>query len=265
MGILPNHTLWSNFLAHLRYIVVDEAHAYRGVFGSQVACVLRRLLRLCRFYGAEPRFILCSATIANPGEHAARLPSQPTVVNGEDGSPQATREFLLWNPPFVDATHTARRSANLEATRLFVEMVQHGIRNITFTKARRVAELILLYARDILSRDAPELLPLIRSFRAGYRPELRREIELGLFSGQLIGVTATNALELGVDVGHLDATVMVGYPGTIASTWQQAGRAGRTGDVIGDAIAVAGGLTAGEQVVVEGPADLADGRRVSIR
>ena len=227
LGILPNHTLWSNFLAHLQYIVIDEAHVYRGVFGSQVACVLRRLLRLCRFYGAEPRFILCSATIANPGEHAARLTSQPATIIDEDGSPQATREFLLWNPPFVDAAHTARRSANSEATQLFVEMVQHGIRNITFTKARKVAELILLYARDMLSRDAPELLPLIRSYRAGYRPELRREIEQGLFSGQLIGVTATNALELGVDVGHLDATVMVGYPGTIASTWQQAGRAGR--------------------------------------
>jgi len=227
LGILPNHTLWSDFLAHLQYVVIDEAHIYRGVFGSQVACVLRRLLRLCRFYGAEPRFILCSATIANPKEHAARLSSQPAIVIDQDGSPQAAREFLLWNPPFVDAAHTARRSANSEATQLFVEMVQHGIRNITFAKARKVAELILLYARDILSREAPELLPLIRSYRAGYRPELRREIEQGLFSGRLVGVTATNALELGVDVGHLDATVMVGYPGTIASTWQQAGRAGR--------------------------------------
>jgi len=227
VGILPNHSLWSKFLANLKYIVIDEAHVYRGIFGSQVACVLRRLLRLCRFYGAEPQFICCSATIANPGEHVQRLTSRPPVVVSEDGSPQAAREFVLWNPPFVDVARTTRRSANIEATSLLVEMVQHQIRNITFTKARKVAELILLYAQGILKEQAPELVPLIRSYRAGYRPELRREIEQGLFSGHLLGVTATNALELGVDVGHLDATVLVGYPGTIASTWQQAGRAGR--------------------------------------
>jgi len=227
LGILPNHSLWSHFLANLEYIVIDEAHVYRGVFGSQVACVLRRLLRLCRFYGATPQFICCSATIANPAEHAQRLTSESVVVIDDDGSPQAARDFVLWNPPFIDAAHTARRSANVEATALFVEMVRHQIRNITFTKARKVAELILLYARDMLAEDSPELVPLIKSYRAGYRPELRREIERGLFSGQLLGVTATNALELGVDVGYLDATVLVGYPGTIASTWQQAGRAGR--------------------------------------
>lgn len=227
MGILPDHSLWSNCMSNLRYIVIDEAHVYRGVFGSQVACVLRRLLRLCRFYGAEPQFVCCSATIANPGEHAQRLTSQPALVVSDDGSPQAPRGFLLWDPPFVDDSHTARRSANIEATALLVEMVEHGIRNITFTKARKVAELILLYARDMLSKDAPELVPLVRSYRAGYLPEQRREIEQGLFSGHLLAVTATNALELGVDVGHLDATVLVGYPGTIASTWQQAGRAGR--------------------------------------
>jgi len=227
MGILPNHSLWSKFLANLKYVVIDEAHVYRGIFGSQVACILRRLIRLCRFYGSDPQFIFCSATIANPAEHAQRLANVPTTVVQEDGSPQAAREFVLWNPPFVDVARSARRSANIEATALFVEMVRHGIRNITFTKARKVAELILLYAQDILAKDAPELVPLIRSYRAGYRPELRREIEQALFSGQLLGVTATSALELGVDVGHLDATVLVGYPGTIASTWQQAGRAGR--------------------------------------
>jgi len=227
VGLLPNHSLWANFLANLKYIVIDEAHVYRGIFGSQVACVLRRLLRLCHFYGANPQFICCSATIANPAEHAQRLTSLLAVVISEDGSPQAAREFVLWNPPFIDAARTARRSSNIEATALFVELVRHQIRNITFTKARKVAELILLYAQDILAKDAPELGPLIKSYRAGYRPELRREIEQGLFSGQLLGVTATNALELGVDVGHLDATVLVGYPGTIASTWQQAGRAGR--------------------------------------
>jgi len=227
MGILPNHSLWSKFLANLKYVVIDEAHVYRGVFGSQVACVLRRLLRLCDFYGANPQFICCSATLANPGEHAARLVSVPVAVIQKDGSPQAAREFVLWNPPFIDGARTARRSALIEATTLFAEMVRHGLRNITFTKARKVAELILMYAQDILAKDAPELGALIRSYRAGYSPELRREIEHGLFSGQLLGVTATTALELGIDVGHLDATVLVGYPGTLASTWQQAGRAGR--------------------------------------
>jgi DEAD/DEAH box helicase domain-containing protein len=227
IGILPNHSLWSKFLANLKYIVIDEAHVYRGIFGSQVACVLRRLIRLCDFYGSDPQFVFCSATIANPAEHAQRLARVRTTVIQEDGSPQAARDFLFWNPPFVDVARSTRRSANIEATALFVEMVRHGMRNITFTKARKVAELILLYAQDILAKEAPELTPLIKSYRAGYRPELRREIEHALFSGQLLGVTATNALELGVDVGHLDATVLVGYPGTIASTWQQAGRAGR--------------------------------------
>jgi len=227
MGILPNHSLWSKFLANLRFIVIDEAHVYRGVFGSQVACVLRRLLRLCHFYGSQPQFILCSATIANPQEHARRLANVSATVVKDDGSPQAAREFVLWNPPLLDAAGGARRSANVEATALFVEMARHGIRNITFTKARKVAELILLYAQDILSKDAPHLARLVRSYRAGYRSELRREIESKLFSGELLGVTATSALELGIDVGNLDATILVGYPGTIASTWQQAGRAGR--------------------------------------
>ncbi len=227
MGILPNHSLWSQFLSQLRYIVVDEAHVYRGIFGSQVACVLRRLLRICRFYGSEPQFVLSSATIANPAEHAHRLTSVPVTVISDDGSPQSRRQFVLWNPPFVDADHSARRSANVEATTLFVELARHGLRNITFVRARKVAELILRYARELLAKEDPALVPLITAYRSGYRSELRREIEQELFAGHLIGVTATNALELGVDVGHLDATVMVGYPGTIASTWQQAGRAGR--------------------------------------
>jgi DEAD/DEAH box helicase domain-containing protein len=227
LGILPNHSLWSRFLANLKYVVIDEAHAYRGVFGSQVACVLRRLLRLCRFYGASPQFICCSATIANPAEHVGRLTSRPARLVDQDGSPRGRRQFVLWNPPVTDPLLMERRSVNVEATTLFVQMVENGIRNITFVKARRTAELILQYAREQLRKEAPGLVPLVSSYRGGYRPELRREIESGLFSGELLGVTATSALELGVDVGHLDATVMVGYPGTIASTWQQAGRAGR--------------------------------------
>jgi DEAD/DEAH box helicase domain-containing protein len=227
LGILPNHTLWSHFFRNLRYVVIDEAHTYRGVFGSQVACVLRRLRRVCRSYGVHPQFILCSATIANPGEHAVRLTGLPATVIDEDSSPQGAREFVLWNPPFVDRARTMRRSANGEAAHLLVEMARQGVRNITFTRARRVAELILVYARRELKQDKPDLVERIRSYRAGYLPEERREIEQQLFHGELLGVTATNALELGIDVGSLDATMLVGYPGTIASLWQQAGRAGR--------------------------------------
>lgn len=227
MGILPNHNLWSRFFANLRFVVIDEAHVYRGIFGSHVACVLRRLLRVCDFYGAHPQFILCSATIANPGEHAERLTGQPVEVVDDDGSPQMAKEFLLWNPPFVDRAKTARRSANAEAAFLFGEMAQHEVRNITFTRTRKVAELILRYAREALGETRPDLAQRIRSYRAGYLAQERRDIEQALFRGDLLGVTATNALELGVDVGALDATLTVGYPGTIASVWQQAGRAGR--------------------------------------
>ncbi len=227
VGILPNHNLWSHFLKNLRFVVVDEAHIYRGVFGSHVAAVLRRLVRLCELHGSRPQFICCSATIANPGEHIERLTGRQPVVVDEDGSPQAPKQFALWNPPFIDPKKTARRSPNGEAANLFAALVRQQVRNITFTKARVVAELILSYTRQTLDRTEPELKERIASYRAGYLPEQRREIEQALFNGQLLGVTATSALELGVDVGDLDATVSVGYPGTVASLWQQAGRAGR--------------------------------------
>jgi DEAD/DEAH box helicase domain-containing protein len=227
VGILPNHGLWATFLSNLRYVVIDEAHIYRGVFGSQVACVLRRLRRLCAFYGARPQFIFCSATIANAGEHVARLSGQLARVIDRDGAPRGAKEFALWNPPIVDTARTMRRSANSEAAYLFAALVRAGMRNITFARARKVAELLLFYARENLKRTAPELVDQIRSYRAGYLAEERREIERDLFNGDLRGVTATNALELGIDIGHLEATVLVGYPGTIASLWQQAGRAGR--------------------------------------
>ncbi len=227
MGILPNHRLWSHFLKNLKFVVVDEAHIYRGVFGSHVAVVLRRLTRLCRLYGNQPQFICCSATIANPGAHIKRLTGhKPQVVN-DDGSPQAPKQFAMWNPPFVDQAKSSRRSPNGEAANLFAELARQEIRNITFTKARVVAELILNYSRQTLDRTDPELKERIASYRAGYLAKHRREVEQALFRGDLIGVTATSALELGVDVGGLDATVSVGYPGTIASLWQQAGRAGR--------------------------------------
>jgi DEAD/DEAH box helicase domain-containing protein len=236
LGILPNHTLWADFFTHLRFVVLDEAHVYRGVFGSHVGCVLRRLWRLCARYGATPQIIACSATIANPNQHLQRLAGVEGVVvgDGDDGAPRGVREFVLWNPPFVDRAKTARRSANIEAARLFARLVQAGIRTIAFTRSRRVAELLLLYARRILEDEAPPAagrIPLadrVRAYRAGYRPEERREIERGLRpGGRLLGVTATSALELGIDIGDLDASVIVGFPGTIASLWQQAGRAGR--------------------------------------
>ncbi|MGE5264417.1 MAG: DEAD/DEAH box helicase, partial [Acidobacteriota bacterium] len=227
VGILPNHNLWAPFFQNLRYVVIDEAHVYRGVFGSQVACVLRRLLRVCEFYGNRPQFIFCSATIANPGEHVLRLSSRAAEVVSEDGAPHGAKEFALWNPPIVDPANGTRRSANSEAAALFTHLVRQGMRNITFARARKTAELLLYYARENLKKTAPEAVERVRSYRAGYLADERRAIEAGLFNGDLLGVTATNALELGIDIGDLDATVLVGYPGTIASLWQQAGRAGR--------------------------------------
>jgi len=227
LGILPNHRLWSQFLARLRFVVIDEAHVYRGVFGSHVACILRRLRRLCERHDSRPLFICCSATIANPAQHIQNLTGLAPLVIGDDGSPQGGKDFVLWNPPFADPEKSGRRSANIEATHLFTELARQRLRNITFTKARKVAELILRYSREVLQREDPDLVSLVKSYRAGYLPQERRQIEQQLFHGQLLGVTATTALELGVDIGTLDATVLVGYPGTIASTWQQAGRAGR--------------------------------------
>ncbi len=231
LGILPYHTTWSAFLANLKYVVVDEMHTYRGVFGAHVAHILRRLRRICAFYGADPQFLCCSATIANPDELTERLTGvdNPIIVD-QNGAPSGPRTFVFWNPPFIDQDQAVRRSANMEATSLFTDLVAQNVRNITFAKARKSAELILRYARNTFERTEPHLCSRITSYRAGYTIKERRQIEQGLFSGKIIGVTSTNALELGVDVGGLDATVMTGYPGTIASTWQQAGRAGRSGE-----------------------------------
>ncbi len=230
LGILPYHTSWSGFLANLKFVVVDELHTYRGVFGAHVAHIFRRLRRLCHHYGADPQFICCSATIANPDELTEKLTGvfNPIVIDN-NGAPSGKRTFVFWNPPFLDKEQTTRRSANIEVTSLFTNLVEHGVRNITFTKARKSAELILRYARTAFESKASPLGGRIMAYRSGYTKEERRSIERGLFNGDLIGVTATNALELGVDVGGLDATLMTGYPGTIASTWQQAGRAGRGG------------------------------------
>ncbi|MDP2935719.1 MAG: DEAD/DEAH box helicase, partial [Dehalococcoidia bacterium] len=228
LGILPNHASWASFLKNLRYVVIDEAHVYRGVFGSHVANVIRRLRRLCLIYGSSPQFILCSATIANPGEHVERLTGLPVEVVEDDGGPRGAKDFIFWNPPVIDPASGRRRSAHSEATHLFTQMVRAGIRNISFTKTRKVAELVYKYAREALEADAPQLAGRISPYRAGYLPEDRREIERGLFEGRLLGVTATNALELGVDIGDLEGSILTGYPGSIASAWQQAGRSGRS-------------------------------------
>lgn len=230
IGILPNHQSWSRLLRHLRYVVVDEAHIYCGVFGSHVACVLRRLRRLCNLYGSSPQFICCSATIANPGEHAERLVGLPFTVVDNDGSPHGGKDFVFWNPPIIDEAKSVRRSANSEATNLFTELVSRDIRSLTFARTRRLTELIYTYSRQRLAETAPALAGRIKAYRAGYLPQERRQIEQELFNGQLLGVVATTALELGIDIGDLEATVLTGYPGSIASTWQQAGRSGRGRD-----------------------------------
>ena len=230
LGILPHHESWSRFLRQLCYVVVDEAHVYRGVFGSHVANVLRRLRRLCALYGANPQFICCSATIANAGEYIEQMVGLPFEVIDEDGSPYGGKDFVLWNPPIIDQAGANRRSANTEATLLFTELVSSGQRTITFARSRKLTELIYIYARDQLAKESAALAQRIKPYRAGYLPEERRQIEQQLFDGELLGVVATTALELGIDIGNLDSTILTGYPGSIASTWQQAGRSGRRGE-----------------------------------
>ncbi len=230
IGILPNHQLWSRLLRNLRYVVIDEAHIYRGVFGSHVAGVLRRLRRLCNLYGSTPQFICCSATIANPGEHAEKLVGLPFEVVDNDGSPHGGKDFVFWNPPIIDEAKSVRRSANSEVTNIFTELVIRGIRTLTFARTRRLTELIYVYSKRRLAEVSPRQSEQIKPYRAGYLPQERRQIEQELFDGQLLGVVATTALELGIDIGDLEATVLAGYPGSIASTWQQAGRSGRSQD-----------------------------------
>ncbi len=230
LGILPNHDSWSRFLRQLQYVVVDEAHIYRGVFGSNVANVLRRLRRLCGDYGSNPQFLCCSATIDNPQEHIERLAGLPFTVVDDDGAPYGGKDFVLWNPPIIDAVWATRRSPNSEATMLFTELVKHGYRTLAFARARKLVELIYIYARDLLRKERAPEAERISPYRAGYMPEERRDIERRLFDGELLGAVTTSAMELGVDIGNLDATIITGYPGSIASTWQQAGRSGRRGE-----------------------------------
>ena len=226
VGVLPHHDRWGDVLANLRYVVVDEAHVYRGVFGSHVANVLRRLRRLARIYGSEPQFLLASATIANPGELAASLLGLEVTVVSEDGAPRPERTICLWNPPVVDAELGLRASALGDGARLLAELVALELRTLVFTKSRKAAELIHRFALERLGAGyAGRLSP----YRAGYTPEQRRDIEGRLVGGELLGVSATDALELGIDVGLLDCVVSVGFPGTVASLRQQWGRGGRRG------------------------------------
>ncbi|HET9676058.1 MAG TPA: Zn-binding domain-containing protein, partial [Solirubrobacterales bacterium] len=228
VGILPHHKSWGDFLANLEWVVVDEAHTYRGVFGSHVANVLRRLRRLARAYGAEPRFLLASATIANPVGLAEELVGTPFVLIDDDGAPRAGREIAMWNPPLIDKASGTRRSALSEAADLLAELVSQGVRTICFLKSRRGIELIQRFARENLERRGkPELARRIAPYRGGYTPQQRREIESRLTAGELLAVVATDALELGIDVGELDAAICVTFPGTVASLRQMWGRAGR--------------------------------------
>ena len=223
-GILPHHTGWKDLFTALCFIIIDEMHAYRGVFGSHVANVIRRLKRICRFYGSQPQFILTSATIANPQELAEKLIEKPLTVIDQDGSPHGERHFLIYNPPFLDRKMGIRQSTMLEGSYLAGELLDEHIQTIIFGRTRRSIELILTYLRQ---RDPDGNPNRIRGYRSGYLPRERRAIEEGLRRGDVEGVVATSALELGIDIGGIDASILIGYPGSIAATRQQAGRAGR--------------------------------------
>src|SRR5512134_1743769 len=224
VGVLPHHDRWADVLSNLRYVVVDEAHVYRGVFGSHVGNVLRRLRRAARIYGADPQFLLASATIANPGELARSLLGVDVTVIDADAAPRAARTVAFWNPPVLDEALQLRASALGEGARLLAELVSRGLRTICFAKSRKATELIHRFASERLDAEtAARLSP----YRAGYTPAQRREIERRLVEGELLGVTATDALELGIDIGLLDCAISVGFPGTVASLRQQWGRAGR--------------------------------------
>ncbi|MCA9152561.1 MAG: DEAD/DEAH box helicase, partial [Planctomycetales bacterium] len=226
-SILPYHPKWHRFFSQLQFVVVDEVHTYRGILGAHVACVLRRLLRVCQHYGSHPVFLAASATIANPGELTARLLGRDVQVIDNDGAPRGTKYFVMWNPSPADKDSLARRSATDDAVWLMSTAIQRDGQALAFTRTRQAAELVNRYTQDYLREQHSPLVDTMRAYRGGYLPQERRQIEQDLFAGRLRGVAATNALELGVDIGSLDVAILVNYPGTIASTWQQAGRSGR--------------------------------------
>ena len=235
-GILPHHTLWADFFRNIQYVVLDEMHTYRGVFGSHVANVFRRLKRTAQFYGSHPQFILSSATIANPIELAERLVEEPVHLIDDDASTRGIKHFIIYNPPVINPELGLRRSAAQESIRLADDLLTQDVQTIVFTRSRRSVELLLTYLRQQqlpLSRETqdnhkyPDIEDTIRGYRSGYLAVQRRNVEQGLRSGQVRTVVATNALELGIDIGGMGAVMLVGYPGTISGTVQQAGRAGR--------------------------------------
>jgi DEAD/DEAH box helicase domain-containing protein len=229
-GILPNHTRWIKFFSHLKYIVIDEAHAYRGVLGSHVADVIRRLKRICAFYGSRPRFILCSATIANPRELAEALIGEELVLVDKNGAPRGEKRIILYNPPLVDAVQGIRRSVVTESRRWMLAFLKAGIKTILFAHSRVKTEVAAAYVNEDLANIYTDNSRIrVEPYRAGLLPNERREIERGLREGRIQGVVSTNALELGIDIGGLDASVVAGFPGSFNSFWQQSGRAGRRG------------------------------------
>lgn len=225
-GILPHHTRWARFFADLKYVVLDELHTYRGVFGSHIANVLRRLRRICDFHGSKPVFILCSATIANPDEHAQNLTGRSAHLVNQSGAPSGRKTVLFYNPPIVSKELGIRRSYLSVTRRIAIQFLKEAVRTIIFASSRLNVEVLTRYLRDRLERTFEEE-GKIRGYRGGYLPSVRREIERGLRNDKVLGVVSTNALELGIDIGSLELAILSGYPGTIASTWQQAGRAGR--------------------------------------
>ena len=229
-GILPHHTKWVKLFENLKYVVIDEIHAYRGVFGSNLANVIRRLKRICAFYGTNPTFILCSATIKNPGELAQTLIEKPVQVIDDNGAPAGERNVIFYNPPVINKQLGIRAGAIPETRKVASGLLRNGVQHIVFGRSRLTVEVLVKYLKDMV-RDPLGNAGQVRGYRGGYLPTQRKAIERELRAGQITSVVSTNALELGIDIGQLDACVLCGYPGTIASTWQQAGRAGRRGDV----------------------------------
>ncbi len=225
-GILPHHTKWAQFFESLEFIVIDEIHTYRGVFGSHVANVLRRLLRVCAFYGARPRFILCSATIGNPKAHAEALIGRDVTAITESGAPTGDKHVLLWNPPVVNPDLGLRASARSQSNRIARIAIKAGLKTLVFAQSRTMVEVLTKYLKDVFDHD-PRKPARIRAYRGGYLPTERRDAEKAMRAGHIDGIVSTSALELGVDIGSLDVVVLNGYPGSIAATWQRFGRAGR--------------------------------------
>ncbi|HET7780620.1 MAG TPA: DEAD/DEAH box helicase, partial [Rudaea sp.] len=225
-AILPHHTKWAQFFENLRFVVIDELHTYRGVFGSHVANVLRRLRRICAFYGVTPQFIACTATIGNPKEHAEALIGAEVCAISQSGAPRGERHVLLWNPPVINPDLGIRASARSQSSRIARHAIRAKLKTIVFAQSRLMVEVLTKYLKDVFDPD-PRKPERIRAYRGGYLPTARRATERALRAGGIDGVVTTSALELGVDIGSLDVAILHGYPGSIAATWQRLGRAGR--------------------------------------